>query len=40
MQKKETDPETEQNNAEEAVQESDKILQAEEWNYRNITIKF
>ena len=30
MQKKETDPETEQNNAEEAVQESDKILQAEE----------
>ena len=30
MQKKETDPESDKQNAEEAVQESDKILQAEE----------
>ena len=29
MQKKEADPESDQNNAKEAVQESDKILQAE-----------
>ena len=29
MQKKEADPERDQNNAKEAVQESDKILQAE-----------